>query len=76
MNLVVGKYYKISLSVGGKLLTYTCVIKDIDDTFIEFVDKYNQTFNYNKKLIISFKELNEDEIVSFEKINKGDIYDN
>jgi len=59
MDLVVGKKYKISLSIGGKILTYSCKIESIDDTFICFTDKFNQKFNYNKNLIISFVEIEE-----------------
>jgi len=61
MNLEVGKKYKISLSIGGKVLTYSCTIESVDDTFICFIDKFNRRYNYNKSLIISYEEIIEED---------------
>ena len=57
MNLEIGKKYKISLSIGGNILTYSCTIKSIDERFVCFVDKFNKEYNYNKNLIISYEEI-------------------
>ena len=53
------KGYKIVVKVNERLLTYTGTIKEIDDNFITFSDKFNQTFSYNKSNIISFEEVRE-----------------
>jgi len=65
MNLTVGKKYKISLSIGGKILTYSCTIESIDDTFICFVDKFGDKYNYNKNLIISFDEIETEDVYGY-----------
>jgi len=55
----IGDTYKIVVKVNERLLTYTGTIKEIDDNFITFSDKFNQTFSYNKSNIISFEEVRE-----------------
>jgi len=57
MNLQIGKHYQIILKISDATLTYTCKIIDVDENFISFVDKYGATFNYNKNLILSYKEV-------------------
>ncbi len=61
MNLIVGKRYKISLSIGGKILTYSCIVESVDEIFVCFIDKYDHEYNYNKSLIISYAEIEEGE---------------
>ena len=55
MKLKVGNSYKLSLQINDNILTYTCKITSIDDTFISFVDKFGKEYTYNKKLIISIQ---------------------
>ena len=55
----IGDTYIIRIEVNEKLLTYTGKIISDQDGFITFIDKYNQTFSYNKANIISFEEVRE-----------------
>jgi len=51
--------YIIRIEVEGRLFTYTGKIISDEDGFITFIDKYNQTFSYNKANIISFEGVRE-----------------
>jgi len=53
----IGDTYIIRIEVEGRLFTYTGKIISEDDDFVTFTDKYNKTFSYNKKNIISFEEV-------------------
>jgi hypothetical protein len=55
----IGDTYIIRIEVEGRLFTYTGKIISDDGTFITFIDKYEQTFSYNKSKIISFEEVKE-----------------
>jgi hypothetical protein len=53
----IGDTYVIRVEVDNKTYTYTGKIISIDDTFVSFIDKYNQKWTYNKSKIISFEEV-------------------
>ena len=56
----IGKRYIIRVSVGNRILTYTCKILEIDEFFIKFEDKYGEIQNYNKNSIVNFEEVRDD----------------
>ncbi|GAH81936.1 unnamed protein product, partial [marine sediment metagenome] len=51
----IGDTYIIRIDVEGKIYTYTGKIISEDDNFVTFIDKYNNTFSYNKNKILSFE---------------------
>ncbi len=57
MNLKVGNSYKIILKVDQAILTYSCKLTSEDEHFISFIDKFNQSYTYNKNIIISIQEI-------------------
>lgn len=57
MELQIGNSYIITFEIGGKDLTFSCKIIDIDENFITFIDKFGKTLTYNKKKIISISEV-------------------
>jgi len=57
MFLEVNKKYLISLKIGQNILTYTCTILEVDEHFFSFIDKFGKKFTYNKNLIISTEEI-------------------
>jgi len=56
----IGDTYIIRIEVDGRTFTYTAKITAEDEHFITFIDKYNNTFSYNKSKIISFEEVKND----------------
>lgn len=50
--------YIIRVLSNGHLLTYTGTIQNIDDFFIEFIDKYGKAVSVNKSTVQSFEEVN------------------
>ena len=57
MNLEIGKYYKLRIKVGDRILTFTCRILKIDVDFITFEDKYNETHSFNRSTVLSYMEV-------------------
>jgi len=57
MKLEKGKQYVINFLINNKLLTYTCIIEEIENNFITFTDKYGKTFTYNITTIASYEEV-------------------
>ena len=57
MKLEIDKKYIITLDIGGKILTYTGLITDVDEVFISFTDKFDKDFSYNKNNIVSYEEV-------------------
>jgi hypothetical protein len=53
----IGVTYIIRIQIDTRIFTYTGKIIEEDETFITFEDKYGKTFSYNKKNIISFEEV-------------------
>jgi len=60
MNLEIGKFYKIVISVNNNVLTYTCKITAISDTFVSFIDKFDKEYTYNLNNVVSFEERADD----------------
>lgn len=52
-----GKKYNLTIEIGNKILHYTCEVISIDDNFILIKDKFGDEYNYNKKLILSYSEV-------------------
>jgi len=59
MDFKINSKYIITFSVDGHQLTYTAIIIDDDGDFITFKDKFNETISYNKKNLISIREVKE-----------------
>jgi len=51
------KTYTLRILIGEKLLTYTGKIILIDDSFVEFLDRYGKKISVNKNTIQSFEEV-------------------
>ena len=47
----IGDTYIIRVEVDGRIFTYTGKILSEDDNFVTFIDKFNQTFSYNKNRV-------------------------
>jgi len=58
MNLKIGNSYKIIISINNNVLTYNCNVTSNDEHFISFVDKFGKEYTFNKNLILSIEELN------------------
>ena len=59
MTLQVGKIYKIRIIVDNNSLVYTAKITSVDSNFITFIDKNEETWNYNISTIASYQEIEE-----------------
>ena len=57
MDFLINHTYLITFEINGRFLTFQCTILSIDDTFIEFIDKYGKRLSYNKSKIVSAEEL-------------------
>ena len=55
----IGDTYIIRIEIENRIFTYTGKIISEDADFVTFIDKYNQTFFYNKANIISFEGVRE-----------------
>lgn len=55
----INKKYKIRVNAGVNVLTYTCIILEIDNYSIKIVDNRNQVQNISLGAIINFEELKE-----------------
>ena len=51
--------YKLIFEVEGRLLTFTGIVIEEDESFITFIDKFNKTISYNKRFLISAEEVGE-----------------
>lgn len=52
------KRYRINVEISGNTLTYNnCKILGEDDTWVEFSDKFDVIYKYNKNKIVSMEEL-------------------
>ena len=60
MKLEVGSAYKIVVEVNNSILTFSCKIISADDNFVTFTDKFDKTYTYNLKNIISFELVKEE----------------
>ena len=61
MKLEIGKFYKIVFDVGGKTLTYQCEISGVDNTFVDFTDKFDKSLSFSICKIVSVEEIKESE---------------
>ena len=61
MGIQKDKSYIITIDINDKILTYTCKITDIEEQFVSFIDKFGQKYTFNKNLIMSAVEIEEDE---------------
>jgi len=62
-ELKVDNYYLLNVSVGIRILTYSCKILEITkDGFITIKDKYGEKWSYNKNNIISYLPLNKRDV--------------
>lgn len=62
MKLEINRFYVILVNINGKTLTYRCKIIEIDKSFISFVDKYHKYISVNKNNIVSYQEIDENEV--------------
>lgn len=53
---VVGKTYRLTLMLDGKLSYFTATIKEEDDTHFKFIDKYGVELTKSKDIIKSSEE--------------------
>jgi len=60
MGIQKDKSYIITIDINDKILTYTCKITDIEEQFVSFIDKFGQKYTFNKNLIMSAVEIEED----------------
>jgi len=51
--------YLLRVLINNSLLTYTGVIKSIDEIFVVFIDKFGKEVSVNKSTIQSYEELEE-----------------
>ena len=51
--------YKIKVIISGNTLTYSncLLLKEEDNSFIKFSDKFDVIYKYNKNLVVSMEEL-------------------
>ena len=61
MGIQEDKSYIITIDINDKILTYTCKITGIEEQFVSFIDKFGQKYTFNKNLIMSAVEIEEDE---------------
>lgn len=52
----IGKKYIIAIDAGGKTLTYTAEVLEIEDFFIKIKEKFGKTMFISKDRIIYFEE--------------------
>lgn len=57
MTIKINGKYILRFNVNGVNLIYHGRIIDVDDSFIEFVDKFNKIISYNIKNLISYEEV-------------------
>jgi len=57
MTLEKQKKYKITFQIGKEILNYTCEVVEIDGDLITILDKFNEEYTYNKKLILAYSEV-------------------
>lgn len=55
MELEVGKFYKIVISINGTTLTYRCKVLSINNIFVSFIDNRKKEYSYNLNFVVSFK---------------------
>jgi len=58
MELQKNTSYKILIDVNKRILTYICIIKEMDGEFITFVDDRGVEYSYNKKNVVSIVKIN------------------
>ena len=54
---LVGKIYKLTLEIGGKISFFTAEIIDEDDTHFKFKDKYGKELTKKKDTIKSSERI-------------------
>lgn len=57
MNLTIGNSYRFNFTVGGKVLTYTGKIIDLNEMFITILDIFGKTISYNINTIVNYEEV-------------------
>ena len=57
MEIQKGKKYKITVSIGNKILYFTGGVLSNENNFITFKDKFGKILNYNLNSILSFEEV-------------------
>jgi len=60
MTLKVGSKYILRFEINGKELIYTATIQDDDGVLITFIDKFGKEFSYNKSILITAEEVEND----------------
>lgn len=66
MGLQVGFFYELVINVGHRILTYTVKITSVDkDGVVSFIDKFGEKRGYRQEYIISYRELNHDEVKKY-----------
>lgn len=59
MDLEKNKKYVLAFNFNGKILTYEGVVVDDDGSFVTFYDRYNNKKTFNKSILISVQEVDE-----------------
>lgn len=72
MKFTIGTFYKIVIDVNDRILTYFTKVTSVDEDFVTFTDRYDVEYNYNKKNIVSFRTLSEEEITKMTEFKKED----
>ena len=57
MTIHINKTYLLKFNFNGNTLTYTAKVISLDNNFISFVDKFQNTLNYNIINLVSYEEV-------------------
>ena len=57
MGLIINNSYILVVEGNNQKLTYHCKIKEIDNSCVTFIDKFNKTITFRLDKIISYEEL-------------------
>lgn len=56
MEQYINKKCKVLVNINGKLLNYKAIITSVSSTHIDFTDKFNKAYSFNRNNIIEISE--------------------
>jgi len=75
ISLEIGECCKLTLKLNDNILTYTCVVVNISDDTVTFIDKFGHEWEYKREVIIG-KQYVDNTLLKSQLLNYLKNYEN